>query len=115
MMLLSQGQMSDYKGAALMLPALPKARELLADKGYDADWLRATLAKRGVAVCIPSKSNRKVAIPYDAISTNSATKSKTCSDGSKTGGASIPVTTAAPIPTSRQSASPLPSSSGCDQ
>ncbi len=36
-MLLSEGQMSDYKGAALMLPALPKAKALLADKGYDAD------------------------------------------------------------------------------
>ena len=34
-MLLSEGQMSDYKGAALMLPAMPKAKELLADKGYD--------------------------------------------------------------------------------
>ena len=67
-MLLSEGQMSDYKGAALMLPALPnKARELLADKGYDADWLRAALARRGIAACIPSKSNRKVAIPYDAV------------------------------------------------
>ena len=63
----SEGQMSDYKGAALMLPALPKAKELLADKGYDADWFRAALAKRGIAVCIPSKSNRKVAIPYDAL------------------------------------------------
>ena len=40
-MLLSEGQMSDYKGAALMLPAMPKARELLADKGCDADWFRA--------------------------------------------------------------------------
>ena len=59
--------MSDYKGAALMLPALPKAKELLADKGYDADWFRAALAKRGIAVCIPSKSNRKVAIPHDAV------------------------------------------------
>ena len=60
MMLLSEGQMSDYKGAALMLPALPnKARELLADKGYDADWLRAALARRGIAACIPSRSNRK--------------------------------------------------------
>jgi transposase len=66
-MLLSEGQMSDYKGAALMLPALPKAKELLADKGYDADWFRAALAKRGIAVCIPSKSNRKVAIPYEAL------------------------------------------------
>ena len=66
-MLLSEGQMSDYKGAALMLPALPKAKQLLADKGYDADWFRAALAKRGIAVCIPSKSNRKVAIPHDAL------------------------------------------------
>ena len=66
-MLLSEGQMSDYKGAALMLPAMPKAKELLADKGYDADWFRAALAKRGVAACIPSKSNRKAAIPYDAL------------------------------------------------
>ena len=42
------------QGAALMLPAIPKAKELLADKGYDADCI------------IPSKSNRKTAIPYDA-------------------------------------------------
>ena len=66
-MLLSEGQMSDFKGAALMLPAMPGAKELLADKGYDADWFRAALAKRGVAACIPSKSNRKVAIPYDSV------------------------------------------------
>jgi len=52
-MLLSEGQMSDFKGAALMLPALPKAKELLADKGYDADWFRQALAKRkkGQADC----------------------------------------------------------------
>jgi len=66
-MLLSEGQMSDYKGAALMLPAMPKAKQLLADKGYDADWFRAALAKRRIAACIPSKSNRKTAIPYDAV------------------------------------------------
>jgi IS5 family transposase len=101
--------MSDYQGAALMLPAVPKAKELLADKGYDADWFRAALAKRGVAACIPSKSNRKVAIPHDAISPSSATKSKTCSDGSKIGAPSILVTTDAPAPTSRQSVLPQPS------
>ena len=48
-MLLSEGQMSDYKGAALMLPTMPKAKQLLADKGYDADWFRAALAKRRIA------------------------------------------------------------------
>jgi hypothetical protein len=37
-MLLSEGQMSDYKGAALMLHAIPRAKALLGDRGYDADW-----------------------------------------------------------------------------
>lgn len=64
-MLLSEGQMSDYRGAALMLDALPKARALLGDRGYDADWLRQALADRGIEPCIPSKTNRKVPIPHD--------------------------------------------------
>jgi transposase len=64
-MLLSEGQMSDYKGAELMLPVLPRAKELLGDKGYDASWFRAALAERGIAACIPSKSNRKCPIHYD--------------------------------------------------
>ena len=66
-MLLSEGQMSDYKGAALMLQALPKAKELLGDKGYDADWFRAALTERGITPCIPSKANRKVPIPHDTV------------------------------------------------
>jgi transposase len=64
-MLLSEGQMSDYKGAALMIDAFPKAKALLADRGYDADWFRHALAERGIAACIPSKTNRKVPIPHD--------------------------------------------------
>ncbi len=39
--------MSDYKGAALMLDALPLARQLLGDTGYHADWFRQALAARG--------------------------------------------------------------------
>ena len=49
----SEEQMSDYKGAALMFDALPPARAMLADKAYDADWLRAALMARGIAPCIP--------------------------------------------------------------
>jgi transposase len=64
-MLLSEGQMSDYKGAALMIDAFPKARTLLGDKGYDADWFRQALTERGIAPCIPPKANRKVQIEYD--------------------------------------------------
>ena len=66
-MLLSEGQMSDFKGAALMLDSLPPAKQLLGDKGYDADWFRTALAQRGIAACIPSKSNRKVQIPHDTV------------------------------------------------
>ena len=64
-MLLSEGLMSDFKGAALMLPAVPKVGMLLGEKGYDADWFRDALADRGIQACIPSKSNRKAQIPYD--------------------------------------------------
>jgi transposase len=64
-MLLSEGQMSDYKGAALMLDALPPASQLIGDKGYDSDWLRQALTARGTAPCIPSKTNRRTAIPHD--------------------------------------------------
>ena len=66
-MLLSEGQMSDYKGAALMIDALPRAKALLADRGYDGDWFRAALSVRGITPCIPSKVNRKVPIPHHAV------------------------------------------------
>ena len=66
-MLLSEGQMSDYKGAALMIEALPKAKTMLGDRGYDADWFRKALTARGTTPCIPSKANRRVPVPYDRI------------------------------------------------
>jgi len=53
-MLLSEGQISDYTGAALMIDAFPKANALLGKKGYDADWFRAALADRNIDACIPS-------------------------------------------------------------
>ena len=64
-MLLTEGQTSDYKGAALMLDALPKAKAMLGDRGYDADWFRDALTARGITPCIPSKTNRKIPIPHD--------------------------------------------------
>ena len=66
-MILSERQMSDYKGAAFMLSVLPRAKELLGDKGYDADWFRQSLAERGIKPGTPSKSNRKVRIEHDRI------------------------------------------------
>lgn len=54
-LLLSEGQMSDYKGSALMTDALPRATVLLGDKGYDADWFRQALIVRGIAPLHPAK------------------------------------------------------------
>jgi len=65
-MLLSEGQMSDHKGAALMLDALPPAKEMIADRGYDSDAYRQALASRGITACIPGRKNRKALIAYDA-------------------------------------------------
>ena len=64
-MLLTEGQTSDYKGAALMLDALPSAKAMLGDRGYDADWFRNALIAKGITPCIPSKTNRKIPIPHD--------------------------------------------------
>ena len=64
-LLLSEGQMSDYKGAALMVDALPRAKVLLGDRGYDADWFRQALIERGITPCIPPKSNRTHPSDFD--------------------------------------------------
>lgn len=65
-MYLSAGQTSDYIGAAALLSTLPPAGALLADRGYDADWFRNALIARDIQPCIPSRKNRKAAIPHDA-------------------------------------------------
>ena len=64
-MVLTGGQTSDYEGAALMLDALPAAKAMLGDRGYDADWFRNALIAKGIAPCIASNANRKIAIPHD--------------------------------------------------
>ena len=50
-----------------MLGDLPRAKVMLGDRGYDADWFREALAERGIAACIPSKVNRKVPIAHDQV------------------------------------------------
>ena len=45
--------MSDHKGAHLMLGALPPAKILIADRGYDSVPFRQALAAKGIAPCIP--------------------------------------------------------------
>jgi transposase len=49
------------------LIALPERAPaaLLADKGYDADAIRADLACRNIQAVIPGRSNRRVKIEHD--------------------------------------------------
>ena len=64
-LLLSAGQMSDHKGARLVLDVLPARSTLIADRGYDSRAFREALVERGIAPCIPSSRSRKRPYPYD--------------------------------------------------
>ena len=64
-LLLSQGQMSDHKGAGLLIDALAPARELIADGGCDSDGFRAALEGLGITPCIPSRKHCKQPHPHD--------------------------------------------------
>ena len=44
---------------------IPGIKELLADKAYDTNAIRAFLKERGIKAVIPSKSNRKKKIRHD--------------------------------------------------
>ena len=48
-LLLTEGQVSDDTGARRLLPSLPKAKHMIADRDYDADWL-ITAVKRQSAI-----------------------------------------------------------------
>ena len=56
---LSPGQMSDVRGALVLLADLPAAKRILGDRGYDADWLRDELKARGLRICIPGRRGRR--------------------------------------------------------
>ena len=65
LLLLTEGQVSDYKGAAILQHLLPDTCTFLADGGYDASWLRESLKTKGMAVCIPPRGTRNTAFPFD--------------------------------------------------
>ncbi len=61
----SEGQMSDHRGAGLLIDALPPAKDLIADRGYDNDAYVAAMVGRGISPSIPPRKNRKTeSIPY---------------------------------------------------
>ena len=55
---LSPGQASDAPMAELLLNDLPEGAVVLADKAYDADWIRDVIDDQGCRACIPPKLHR---------------------------------------------------------
>lgn len=61
---LMPGQAHDLRGTETLIRGL-SAGHLLADRAFDADWLRSDLIKRDIIPVIPPKSNRKVPAEFD--------------------------------------------------
>lgn len=61
---LTAGQVSDYKEALSLIDGL-KTNAILADKGYDADYIIEAISQCGAQAVIPPKSNRNTLRVYD--------------------------------------------------
>ena len=63
---LTAGQVSDFKGADVLLPDLPEGtEEVIGDRGYDSNRISLSLAARNITACIPPKKNRNIKPPYN--------------------------------------------------
>jgi hypothetical protein len=64
---LTAGEAHDNRLACTLLSRLKAGSMLLADRGYDADWIRALAARKGALANIPPRCNRSEPIwfsPY---------------------------------------------------
>jgi transposase len=61
---LTAGEAHDNRLADKLLSRLKPGSMLLADRGYDADWIRALAAKKGVLANIPPRCNRSEPICF---------------------------------------------------
>ena len=62
---LTPGQAHDAPVSKILLQGLQPNQVVIADKAYDADWIRALIYEQGAIDCIPSKSNRICPKPFD--------------------------------------------------
>ncbi len=108
-LLLSEGQMSDHRGARLVVDALPPTSTLIADRGYYSNGFREALLGRASHPASPP--GRRHPFRKARCSIVSGTRSRICSQSSRTGGVSPRATIDALIPSSQRSASQPPSSS----
>ena len=58
------GQAHDLRGTAALIADLTSG-QLLADRAFDANWLRDALAEARIVAVIPPKSNRRFPAEFD--------------------------------------------------
>ena len=63
--ILTGGEESDYKQALALLKG-QRAGHVLADRGYDADYIVQTVESMGAVAVIPPRKNRREQRKYDA-------------------------------------------------
>jgi transposase len=61
---LTPGQAHDLRAVPDLIANL-EADHMLADRAFDADWLRVALTERGITPVIPPKSNRRFPATFD--------------------------------------------------
>jgi transposase len=62
---LTPGETHDNRLCSVLLSELCPQTMLLADRGYDADWIRTLASEQGAWAHIPPKRNRKEAICFN--------------------------------------------------
>jgi len=97
---ITPGQQHDATVAGDLLDDMKAGQMLLADKAYDADWIREMVNERGAWANIPPKSNRKNRSASVHISTRHVTGSSASLTNSSTSAASQRDTTSSAQPSS---------------
>jgi transposase len=100
---LTTGEAHDNRRVTELLSDLKSGAMLLADRGYDADWIRAFAGEHGAWANIPPKRIAKTRSALAHISTGRVIWSSASSTGSSNVGALPPGTTNSPQTTSPSS------------
>ena len=75
--IVTAGQVGDVTQAHALLEG-QTGDAVLADKAYDSNALRATIAELGAEAVIPSNRTRKIAIPHDAVAYKQRNRVERC-------------------------------------
>ena len=103
---LTGGQVHDKKLCTVLLKQLARKTRLLADRGYDADWIRALVAEQGAWANIPPNAIGKIRSASAPTSTATAIWSSGSSTRSSRVGGWQPDTTNSPPTISPSSSLP---------